>query len=155
VEEPRSVLSAIAAPEEQACLQRILKFPTWKVEVVQSLSNLSATVKKGFCRVAITGTRLPDGHSWTEVLDNLDGSAVRPQLIVVDRLANEALWAEALNLGAYDLLMAPLDPAEVRRVVTRAWEFHARETARINSRAVQDAPAGRSKSVIRDFAVSA
>jgi hypothetical protein len=30
------------------------------------------------------------------------------------------LWAEALNLGAYDLLMKPLDFMEARRVLTLA-----------------------------------
>ena len=45
----------------------------------------------------------------------------RPPLqIVTSRLANDRLWAEALNLGAYDVLPRPFDPAEVLRSVGMA-----------------------------------
>ena len=33
----------------------------------------------------------------------------------------ERLWAEALNLGAYDVLAKPYDPTEVVRSVSLAW----------------------------------
>jgi DNA-binding NtrC family response regulator len=42
-------------------------------------------------------------------------------LIVTDRLADERLWAEVLNLGGYDLLLKPFDPEELLRVVSSAW----------------------------------
>jgi hypothetical protein len=32
------------------------------------------------------------------------------------------MWAEVLNLGAYDVLAQPFDPAEVFRVLTAAWQ---------------------------------
>ena len=35
--------------------------------------------------------------------------------------ADERLWAEALNLGAYDVLAKPFDRTEVMRVVSMAW----------------------------------
>jgi FixJ family two-component response regulator len=40
---------------------------------------------------------------------------------VTSRLADEYLWAEALNLGAYDVLAKPFDTSEVMRVVASAW----------------------------------
>lgn len=49
-----------------------------------------------------------------------------PQLIVADRLADEALWAEVLNLGRYDVPVMPFAHEEVLRVISMAWEF--RET---------------------------
>jgi CheY-like chemotaxis protein len=36
-----------------------------------------------------------------------------PMLIVTSRLADDYLWAEALNLGAYDVLAKPFDASEV------------------------------------------
>jgi CheY-like chemotaxis protein len=42
-------------------------------------------------------------------------------LIVASRTADEYLWAEALNLGAYDVLSKPYRPAEVVRVLSMAW----------------------------------
>jgi DNA-binding response OmpR family regulator len=44
-----------------------------------------------------------------------------PVLIVSSRTADERLWAEVLNLGAYDVLVKPFDPTEVSRVVGLAW----------------------------------
>jgi DNA-binding response OmpR family regulator len=44
-----------------------------------------------------------------------------PFLIVTSRTADERLWAEALNLGAYDVLAKPYNQAEVIRVVSLAW----------------------------------
>ena len=44
-----------------------------------------------------------------------------PFLIVASRLADERLWAEALNLGAYDVLAKPFDSTEVTRIVGMAW----------------------------------
>jgi DNA-binding response OmpR family regulator len=40
-----------------------------------------------------------------------------PYLIITSRLADDYMWAEVLNLGAYDLLVKPFDPMEVYRVV--------------------------------------
>jgi hypothetical protein len=34
---------------------------------------------------------------------------------------DDRLWAEALNLGAYEVLVQPFDPEEVTRVVFSAW----------------------------------
>ena len=48
--------------------------------------------------------------------------AFRPNLIVSSPRADERLWAEVLNLGAFDLLMgAPFEPEEVLRVTESAW----------------------------------
>ena len=40
---------------------------------------------------------------------------------MTSRAADERLWAEALNLGAYDVLAKPFDRTEVMRVVSMAW----------------------------------
>ena len=44
-----------------------------------------------------------------------------PEVIVTSRLADDRLWAEALNLGAYDVLTKPFDRHEVLRSVSFAW----------------------------------
>jgi len=43
-------------------------------------------------------------------------------LIVASRLADDRLWAEALNLGAWDVLAKPFDRREVFRSVKSAWQ---------------------------------
>ena len=44
-----------------------------------------------------------------------------PILIVSSRLADECMWAEALNFGAYDVLAKPFDTEEVIRVLSLGW----------------------------------
>jgi CheY-like chemotaxis protein len=59
--------------------------------------------------------------TWKDVLEHVTAFSVPPMLIVASRTADEYLWAEALNLGAYDVLSKPYRPAEVVRVLSMAW----------------------------------
>ena len=43
-----------------------------------------------------------------------------PDVIVTDASADARFWAEALNLGAYDLIAQPFAAAEVRRILSNA-----------------------------------
>ncbi len=61
------------------------------------------------------------------MLEHLSTLPDTPLLIVTSRLADDSLWAEALNLGAYDVLAKPFDATEVARVVSMAWQhWHTR-----------------------------
>jgi DNA-binding response OmpR family regulator len=63
-----------------------------------------------------------EAPSWRELLGQISrheaGSA--PRLIVMSRLADDRMWAEVLNLGAYDLLPRPLAADELAWVVRSA-----------------------------------
>jgi len=58
---------------------------------------------------------------WQEMLDRMLSLPDPPFLVVTSRLADDRLWAEALNLGAYDVLAKPFDKTEVNRIVRSAW----------------------------------
>jgi CheY-like chemotaxis protein len=63
--------------------------------------------------------------TWKDVLERVGTYSAPPLVIVASRTADEYLWAEALNLGAYDVLSKPYHPAEVVRVLSLAflhWE---------------------------------
>ena len=66
---------------------------------------------------------LLDG-SWRRLLDSVESS-----LIVVSRLADESLWAEALHLGACDLLSNPFTSTELEWAVDSARLAWARDHA--------------------------
>ena len=55
------------------------------------------------------------------VSSQLSQLADAPNMIVTSRLADERLWAEVLNVGGYDLLVAPYDRDEVVRIAAQAW----------------------------------
>ena len=59
---------------------------------------------------------LPDGD-WRQLWDLLARDPSPPMFIVTSRLADDALWAEVLNVGGYDLLLKPFRAEEVIRMV--------------------------------------
>lgn len=67
------------------------------------------------CQVVLSEADLPDGN-WKDVLEYVALSAsehyqlVPPQVIVISRLADERLWTEVLDRGAFNLLTKPFDP---------------------------------------------
>lgn len=68
-------------------------------------------------------------QSWRDLLEHAVQMPAPPLLIVSSRLADERLWAEALCLGAYDVLAKPFDRDEVNRVLGSAWARSARRCA--------------------------
>ena len=69
--------------------------------------------------VVICEGTLPDGN-WKDILKCAAQTKNAPSLIVTSNHADEALWAEVLNLGGYDVLAQPLDDDEVLRVLASA-----------------------------------
>jgi DNA-binding response OmpR family regulator len=74
----------------------------------------------------IKENRLPivlcdDACGWREMLEDLKTLPDPPFLIVTSVLADDRLWSEALNLGAYDVLAKPFRADEVARVLNMAW----------------------------------
>lgn len=73
-----------------------------------------------------------DAGTWKDVLNHLTLLPQPPYLIVTSRLADDQLWAEALNIGAYDVLARPFDGTEVKRILSLAWRHwhdHQHEAA--------------------------
>ncbi len=61
--------------------------------------------------------------SWKDLLEQTVLLPDPPLLIVTSKFADERLWAEALNLGAYDVLAKPFNCHEACRVVDSAWGY--------------------------------
>jgi DNA-binding NtrC family response regulator len=69
--------------------------------------------------VILTEADLRDG-GWLDVLQLAREIPQEPKVIVTDPQADARFWAEALNLGAYDLLAQPFYEPEVRRILYNA-----------------------------------
>ena len=60
--------------------------------------------------------------TWIDILEHLTALPITPSLIVTSRIADDRLWAEALNLGAWDVLVShPFVSDEVIRCVESGW----------------------------------
>jgi FixJ family two-component response regulator len=59
--------------------------------------------------------------TWRDLLEQVTRVPNAPAVIVSSRLADDRLWAEALNLGAWDVLARPFVKSEVVQAVSAAW----------------------------------
>jgi DNA-binding NtrC family response regulator len=106
------ILASVADPSEPAS--------PWTLETSRSLEEAIGVLQRSRMGVVLCDTELGNA-SWQELLEEVNQLDEPPSLIVTSRVADEYLWAEALNLGAYDVLAKPFDTGEVVRVVHSAW----------------------------------
>ena len=122
------VLSISPMEEDHFFLQNILNrlqgtldpSRTFTVTSCATLASGLAALRKRQFEVVVCERNLPPG-SWKDVLEQVTVLPDPPSFIVMSLLADERLWAEALNLGAYDVLAKPFDRIEAMRVVGKAW----------------------------------
>lgn len=100
-------------------LTKMLGPVSMALEAVPSLQQARKQLRAEVYPVILTETRLPDG-TWIDVLNLAHDLGLPSAVIVTDRLADDLLWAEVLNLGAYDLLVQPFDTNEVQRILGSA-----------------------------------
>ncbi len=117
-----SITVLIASPfeEDHALLRSILSDSDWNVVSAASAVEAWIALHTTEVDVVITECEFPGGVSWTDLRAEIEDMGGAPPIIVTWAFADERLWAEVLSLGGYDLLMKPLDPGEVRRVVRMA-----------------------------------
>ena len=90
---------------------------TCKVVRASTVTAGLRMLSKGRFAAVLCDTEQTEG-SWRQVLLATTHKADAPLLIVTSRLADETLWAEALNLGAWDVLAKPFDLQEVTRIIS-------------------------------------
>jgi DNA-binding NtrC family response regulator len=123
-------LSVSPVEEDHDALERLLSRKNWRIQRANSLISGAAKLRQSRVPVVVCERDLLPG-SWREMLAETARLAFPPFLIVTSRLADERLWAEALNVGAYDVLAKPFDAKEVVRVVSLAW-LHWKDRYRLN-----------------------
>jgi DNA-binding response OmpR family regulator len=114
------VLLVSPLDDDHRFLTQILRHSKWKYYVVRSRAEALTFLRDNAVPVLICEADLIDG-TWRDLLDETARMEHAPLLIVTSRLADDALWAEVLNLGGYNVLAQPFDSREVFRVVGNAW----------------------------------
>jgi FixJ family two-component response regulator len=115
----RTIIGVFPPGEDRTSLINIFGGSNWKLQFTSTLRE-TQTALGGSPGVVISEVRLSDGHCWNDLLHEIQKMECPPPLIVADRLADHSLWAEVLNLGAYDLLAKPFNAEEVHHAVSTA-----------------------------------
>ena len=123
-----TVLSVSPNHEDSVPLERIFHEADWTDYSTSEWTLISSsTITSSFSvllkmriPIVICEADLFPG-SWREILAHTSLSPDPPLLIVTSRLADDRLWAEALNLGAHDVIAKPFDATEVVRILGLSW----------------------------------
>ena len=121
-------LSVFPKQEDHASLRSIFRSSDWPLcpglkwalETSQTLDEALPILRNGRIPVVLCDRDLHPG-TWKDMVEALALLPDPPYLIVTSRQADERLWVEALNLGAYDVLQTPFNAAEVTRALGMAW----------------------------------
>jgi len=105
--------------EDVRCLSQMLHALPLAFAHVPGVAQARVELGLRSYAVILTAADLPDG-SWLDILPLARDASPGAVVIVTDRHADARFWAEALNLGAYDLLVQPFDASEVRRILSNA-----------------------------------
>ena len=115
------VLSVSPAQNDHITLERLLPGPQWRVyraDAVMSALALLRTLRR--VPVVVCERDLLPG-TWHDLLVRTALLPEPPSIIVASRLADDYLWAEVLNLGAYNVLVKPFDVVELTHSLSLAW----------------------------------
>ena len=116
--------------EDARHLSKMLHALPLKLEHVPSLEHARTRLQRQEYDVILTEADLPDGK-WLDVLNLVRECPCETEVIVTDPQADAHFWAEALNLGAYDLLAQPFYEPEVRRILYNACSRPPSQTSRM------------------------
>jgi DNA-binding NtrC family response regulator len=116
-----TVLSVSPRDEDHSSLQAIIGHSKWLLLKARDLVSTFALLQQHEVAVVLCERDLVPG-TWIDVLEHVKALPNAPSLIVSSRLADDRLWVEALNLGAWDVLAKPFDRTEVIRSVKSAWQ---------------------------------
>jgi DNA-binding NtrC family response regulator len=105
--------------EDALRLSQMLRALPLMLDHAGSLEHARAKLRQHEYDVILTEAALPDGN-WLDVLHLTREMPQELEVIVTDPHADAHFWAEALNLGAYDLLAQPFYEPEVRRILYNA-----------------------------------
>lgn len=115
-----TVLSVSPIQEDHDTLDQLLSGRRWKIQKSLTLRSGVAFLQQAQVQMVLCEQNLLPG-TWRDMLAEMTVLSNPPLLVVTARPADDQLWAEALNLGAYDVLAKPFDSGELKRTLSMAW----------------------------------
>jgi DNA-binding NtrC family response regulator len=113
------ILCISGHPDDARRLSEMLHALPLVIDQVDSVRQARAQLQLQEYDTVLTEAVLSDGK-WLDVLHLVRENPRQMAVIVTDAKTDTRLWAEVLNLGAYDLLAQPYHEPEVRRILYNA-----------------------------------
>ena len=120
-----TILSVSPRREDHEVLREILRDASWRIDTASTFRLAWQRIRECGFALVICERDLPR-CPWQDLLAEALSHPQPPHFIVASQHADEYLWAEALNIGAYDVLAKPYQPDEVIRVfevATAKWQY--------------------------------
>jgi DNA-binding response OmpR family regulator len=118
-----TILVCSPCAEHRALIRTVLERDSRKVYEARSIREAFRTLARDRITAVLCQDHLPDG-SWQDLQGVVAVMPSPPSVIVLSDAADEALWPEVLNLGAYDVLVTPLHAAEILRLTGLACQSY-------------------------------
>jgi DNA-binding response OmpR family regulator len=117
---------------ERLLVKEVFQRAGWRLFEVRDRRQALHCLERNPVQVVIAESH-PPKWDWKHVLCDLRRRMQPPQLVVTSRAADDSLWAEVLNFGAYDVLARPFAADEVERVVAAARRQFDRQRLELQS----------------------
>lgn len=115
------VLAVSARESETFALANILGHSAWSLLIAKDIASANEILGQHQVHVLLSDLEMTDG-TWKDLLEDITKLPEPPQLIVTAFEADNRLWAEVLNLGAWDILLKPFQTKDVFRTIHLAWQ---------------------------------
>ena len=115
------VLAVSPRESDASALAHILGHSAWTLFTTTDVRSARRVLSENQIHVLLSDLEMSDG-TWKDLLAEITDVSDPPSLIVTALHADDRLWAEVLNLGAWDVLVKPYNPKEVFRTIHLAWQ---------------------------------
>jgi DNA-binding NtrC family response regulator len=118
---PKTAILAVTGNQRDLeMLHCLFAGSSWKLCTAGTLAEAGEWLRRNATPAVLCEAKLRDGD-WKDLLRTAGGLDRQPMVVVTSRHADDKLWADALNLGAFDVLAYPARQAELFRLLSNAW----------------------------------
>ncbi|MEX2261178.1 MAG: response regulator [Bryobacteraceae bacterium] len=121
-----SVLFISPFADDAKVISQMLQSQHVALRHVRDVQHARLALETGPSDVVLTEAEIGDG-SWLDVLRMIRETNPGAEVIVTHPFADARFWAEAINLGAYDIIAQPFYESEVQRIIGNACSRYAPE----------------------------
>ena len=122
---PTDLVFLTPYPLDAETLSRLLAPTSLRIHHASTLAQAETLLITTPARVLVTETIFSDGN-WEDVVEVLAERHPHVVVVVTAVHADERLWAETINRGAYDLIPRPFYAPELCRILESAHSYATR-----------------------------